>query len=143
MKISTRGRYALRVMIDIAEHNSGDFIPLKDIAGRQGISQKYLEGIMADLSKAGIIEGLHGKGGGYKLARDPENYTVGEILHLTEGDLAPVTCLEKSAAPCGRESECKTLSMWKDLYKLITGFFDGITLSDLIKKGETGGDYVI
>ena len=143
MKISTRGRYALRVMIDIAEHNNGEFIPLKDIAGRQGISQKYLEGITTDLSKAGIIEGLHGKGGGYKLARDPENYTVGEILRLTEGDLAPVTCLEKNAVPCGRASECKTLSMWEDLYKLITDYFDGITLSDLIKKGESGGDYVI
>lgn len=143
MKISTRGRYALRVMIDLAEHNHQTFLPLKEIALRQEISQKYLEGIMADLTKAGLLEGLHGKGGGYRLSRSPEAYTVGEILRLTEGDLAPVTCLEKNAAPCAISNRCKTLSMWKDFSKLVNSFFDGITLADLAKNGSEESDYVI
>lgn len=143
MKISTRGRYALRVMIDLAEHNSGGFLPLKEIALRQEISQKYLEGIMTDLSKAGLLEGQHGKGGGYRLSRAPEDYTVGEILRLTEGDLAPVSCLEAGAAPCGRSNRCETLPMWKDFYRLVNSFFDGITLADLAKNGADGNDYVI
>ncbi|MBE6530248.1 MAG: RrF2 family transcriptional regulator [Ruminococcaceae bacterium] len=143
MKISTRGRYALRVMIDLAEHNHQTFLPLKEIALRQEISQKYLEGIMADLTKAGLLEGLHGKGGGYRLSRSPEAYTVGEILRLTEGDLAPVTCLEKNSAPCAISNRCKTLPMWKDFSKLVNSFFDGITLADLAKNGSEGSDYVI
>ncbi len=143
MKISTRGRYALRVMIDLAEHNNGGYLPLKEIALRQEISQKYLEGIMADLSKAGLLEGLHGKGGGYRLSRAPEDYTVGEILRLIEGDLAPVSCLEKGAAPCELSNRCKTLPMWKDFYKLVNSFFDGITLADLAANGSFGNDYVI
>ena len=143
MKISTRGRYALRVMIDMAEHYGGEYIPLKDVAERQGISQKYLESITSDLSKAGILEGQHGKGGGYKLKREPESYTVGEILRITEGDLAPVTCLEKSAKACSFAGECRTLAMWKDYYALINEFFDGITVSSLMKKQTDGNDYVI
>ena len=143
MKISTRGRYALRVMIDLAEHGKGSYLPLKEIAVRQEISQKYLEGIMADLSKADLLEGLHGKGGGYRLARAPEDYTVGEILRLTEGDLAPVSCLEKGAAPCGLANSCRTLPMWKDFYQMVNSFFDGITLADLLQNGSFGNDYVI
>ncbi len=143
MKISTRGRYALRVMIDLAEHDNRGYLPLKEIAARQEISQKYLEGIMADLSKADLLEGLHGKGGGYRLARAPENYTVGEILRLTEGDLAPVSCMEKGAAPCALSNRCKTLPMWKDFYRLVNSFFDGITLADLSKNAAFESDYVI
>lgn len=132
MKISTRGRYALRVMVDLAEHKGEGFIPLKDVAERQEISQKYLESIMTDLSKAGVVEGVHGKGGGYRLNREPNEYTVGEILRLTEGDLAPIACLEGGAGGCERAESCRTLPMWKKLYRLIDDFFDGIALSDLM-----------
>ena len=143
MKISTRGRYALRVMIDLAEHYSGNYIRLKDIVERQEISQKYLEGIMTDLSKAGLVEGQHGKGGGYKLNRAPADYSVGEILRITEGDLAPIACLEQDAAYCARAQECRTLPMWRKLYKLINDFFDGVSLADLMREGDAGDDYVI
>lgn len=143
MKISTRGRYALRVMIDLAEHYSGSFIRLKDIVERQEISQKYLEGIMTDLSKAGLVEGQHGKGGGYKLNRAPADYSVGEILRITEGDLAPIACLEEGAEHCVRTQECRTLPMWKKLYKMINDFFDGVSLADLMREGSVGDDYVI
>ncbi|MCR4661873.1 MAG: RrF2 family transcriptional regulator [Clostridia bacterium] len=144
MKISTRGRYALRVIIDLAEHNSENYIPLKDIVSRQEISQKYLEGIMTDLAKAGLLEGQHGKGGGYKLKRSPEKITVGDILRLTEGDLAPISCLEKNAEPCSRVAECRTLPMWENFYNLVKNYFDGITIADLMKTNPTGGDnYII
>ncbi len=142
MKISTRGRYAIRVLVDMAENYKGDYIPLKDIVKRQDVSQKYLEGIMLILSKHDIVEGVHGKGGGYKLVRSPEDITVGEILRATEGTLAPVSCLEENAAPCKRAGTCKTLSLWRDFYKLINGFFDGKTLKDLMNATD-GGDYVI
>lgn len=137
MKISSRGRYALRVMIDLAEHIDGSYIPLKDIAERQEISHKYLESIMLDLSKAKLLDGRHGKGGGYKLNRIPEEYNVYEILQITEGDLAPVACLDDMAV-CNRAGECRTLSLWRGLYKLIKDYFSGITLADLMKKS---GDY--
>lgn len=143
MKISTRGRYALRVMVDLAEHYGKRYIPLKEIAARQEISQKYMEGIMADLSKTNLLEGLHGKGGGYRLARAPQDYTVGEILRLTEGELAPISCLEKGAPPCERANQCRTLPMWKDFYRMINTFFDGVTLAELVKNGDSGDDYVI
>lgn len=143
MKISTRGRYALRVMIDLAEHYNGNYIPLKDIVARQEISQKYLEGIMTDLSKAGLLDGQHGKGGGYKLIHSPDEYTVGAILRVTEGDLAPIACLEKDAEACLRAQECRTLPMWKKLYDLINAYFDSVTLADLMSQGAKGDDYVI
>ena len=108
MTVSTKGRYALRVMVDLAEHASGDYIPLKAVAGRQNISQKYLEAIMTSLSKAGLVEGAHGKGGGYRLCRPPENYSVREILEVTEGELAPVACLKKDAPPCDMAERCRT-----------------------------------
>lgn len=133
MMISTRGRYALRVMIDLAEHGECGYIPMKEVAKRQGISLKYLERIMPALSKNHLVEGVQGKGGGYRLSRLPKEYTVGEILRLTEGDLAPVACLECDAAECNRRSECKTLSMWRKFYEMTNTYFDGITLAELVK----------
>ena len=133
MMISTRGRYALRVMIDLAEHSNGGYTPMKDVAARQEISLKYLERILPVLAKNNLIEGIQGKGGGYRLTRPPEAYPVGEILRLTEGDLAPVACLENGSTPCGRSIECRTIEMWSRLNQLINDFFDGITLADLMK----------
>ena len=133
MMISTRGRYALRVMIDLAEHSNGGYIPMKDVAARQEISLKYLERILPVLAKNGLVEGIQGKGGGYRLTREPAAYPVGEILRLTEGDLAPVACLENGSTPCGRSIECRTFEMWNRLNQLINDFFDGITLADLMK----------
>ena len=143
MKISTRGRYALRVMIDLAEHNSENYIPLKDIVTRQDISQKYLEGIMTDLSKAGMLDGQNGKGGGYKLNRTPDCITVLDVLLVTEGDLAPIACLGSTAEPCLRAAECRTLPMWEKLYALIRDYFAGITLADLMQNTSAADNYVI
>ncbi len=134
MMISTKGRYALRVMIDLAEHCTGEYIPMKDMVSRQQVSQKYMERIMTMLSKAGFVEAVHGKGGGYRLNRSPEGYIVGDILRLTEGSLAPVACLECGAAPCSKANECRTLPLWKELDSRITGFLDSITIADLMKK---------
>lgn len=133
MIVSTKGRYALRVMIDLAENISDGFIPMKDIAARQQLSLKYLERIVPALSKNNLIEGVHGKGGGYRLTRSPEQYTVGEILRLTEGDLAPVSCLECSAEPCQRIDDCRTIAMWSKFNQLTNEYFDGITIADLMK----------
>ena len=143
MKISTKGRYAIRVMIDLAEHNSGEYIPLIDIANRQEISEKYLEAIVAVLSKSGFLQSLRGKGGGYKLARSPESYTIGSILRLTEGSLAPVACLEHQPNLCDRVAECPTIKMWEGLQKLINDYFDGITIADLVQQDNVGDNYVI
>lgn len=132
MLISTRGRYALRVIIDLAEHQNGSYIPMKDVAKRQDISLKYLEQILPVLAKNRLIEGVHGKGGGYKLTRLPQEYKVGDILRLTEGDLAPVACLECGAKPCERAKDCRTLSMWVRFKELIDDFFDGVTIADLM-----------
>ena len=140
--ISTRGRYALRVMIDLAEHGGGDFVPMKEVAARQEISLKYIERIMPLLTKENLVEGLHGKGGGYRLCRPPEDYSVGEILRITEGELAPVACLERGAKPCPRAAECRTLPMWKKYYAMTNEFFDGISIADLMKNGASC-DYVI
>lgn len=140
--ISTRGRYALRVMIDIAEHSSGDFVPMKEVAARQEISLKYIERIMPLLTKENLVEGQHGKGGGYRLCRPPEDYPVGEILRATEGGLAPVACLECGAKPCSRAAECRTLPMWQKYYAMTNAFFDGISVADLMQN-EASFDYVI
>ena len=129
---STRGRYALRVMIDLAEHKDEEHIPLKDIAERQGISKKYLEIIVKDLVKGGLISGVSGKHGGYSLTRSPEKYSVGEIVELMEGSFAPVACLEKGAEKCSRARGCKTVKMWKEFYKIEKDFFFGKKLSDLV-----------
>lgn len=134
MMISTRGRYSLRVMIDLAEHFGEGYIPMKEIATRQGISLKYLERFVPALSKSGFIEGVQGKGGGYRLTKKPEEYTIGEILRVVEGNLAPVSCLECGAEPCEREKECRTILMWKNLQKVINEYFDGITLKDLMRS---------
>lgn len=131
MIISTRGRYALRVLIDLAENGNGDYIAMKKIAERQGISLKYLERILPVLTQNGIIEGVQGKGGGYRLTRTPKEYKVGEILRLTEGDLAPVSCLQCGAEPCEKRSECRTFPMWMKLHGMIGDYFDSITLADL------------
>lgn len=143
MIVSTRGRYALRVMIDIAEHPNEPYIPLKSIAARQGISEKYLESILKILVQEHLLEGMRGKGGGYRLTREPDQYTVGEILTLTEGSLAPVSCLAQGAAPCRRMSSCRTYDMWKGLDDLIEDYFGKITLADLAAPDEAGNDYVI
>lgn len=134
MMISTRGRYALRVMIDLAEHGEDGYIPMKKVAERQGISLKYLEQIMPALSQNMLVEGIHGRGGGYRLCRPPEAYTVGEILRLTEGELAPVACLADGAETCSRKEECRTLPMWERFYDMINDFFDGITLAELLRE---------
>ena len=142
MLISTRGRYALRVLIDLAEHRSGEYIPMKEVAARQDISQKYLEQIMPLLTREGLVEGVHGKGGGYRLTREPDQYRVGDILRVTEGDLAPVACLESRAAPCERAAECRTLDMWRGFYELTKSYFDGITIADLMQT-DPQSDFVI
>lgn len=129
-------------MIDLAEHRSAGYVPMKEIAARQEISLKYVERIVPSLTKAKLLEGVHGKGGGYKLTKAPSDYTVGEILRATEGDLAPVSCLTHSAQPCPRACECKTLGMWKKYNDLTNEFFDSISLSDLLGT-EPPSDYVI
>ena len=134
MIVSTRGRYALRVLLDLAEHSSAAYIPMKDVTARQGISQKYIEQIMPVLVKAGFVEGVHGKGGGYRLARAPEDCPVGEILRLTEGDLAPVACLSCGAAPCERSADCRTIGMWTRFNEITNEYFDAISLADLLRQ---------
>jgi Rrf2 family iron-sulfur cluster assembly transcriptional regulator len=143
MMISTKGRYALRVMIDLAEHQTEGYIPLKEIAERQEISEKYLESILKSLVRDRMLTGLRGKGGGYRLSKSPELCTVGSVLRLTEGSLAPVSCLEEGAEPCPRMDGCRTLSMWKELDTLINDFFDGITVADLAASTAEGNNYVI
>lgn len=129
---STKGRYALRVMIDLASQNSDEFIPLKDIAERQDISKKYLEIIAKELVKGKIIEGASGKHGGYKLRRPADEYTVGEVIELMEGSIAPVACLADEDYECDRKSICKTLPMWEEFYKMEHDFFYNKKLSDLL-----------
>ena len=143
MLISTKGRYALRVMIDLAEHQGEGFIPLKAIAQRQGISEKYLESIMKLLVKAKLLNGLRGKGGGYQLTKAPEQYTAGSILRMTEESMAPVSCLESDAEACPRAAECRTLPLWKGLDKVINDYLDNFTLADLMHSDPDGYDYVI
>lgn len=134
MLISTKGRYALRVMIDLAEQNESERIPLKEIAERQDISQKYIEAIMTLLSKSGFVDAVHGKGGGYMLNRKPEDYKIGEILRLTEGTLSPVACLESGAVECPRKDKCRTLPLWTKLDELVEGYLDSVSLADLMKS---------
>ena len=130
--ISTRGRYSVRVLLDLAEHRNGGYIPMKEVAARQEISLKYLERIMPLLTQAGLVEGVHGKGGGYRLCREPEDYSIGEILHITEGDMAPVACLDGGANSCPRAGKCQTLPMWEKLDDLINGYLDSVSLADLL-----------
>ncbi len=143
MLISTKGRYALRVMADLAEHPSEGYIPLKEIAQRQEISEKYLEAIIKILVKARLLTGVRGKGGGYKLTRGPEQYTIGEVLRLTEETLAPVACREEAADVCPRAPNCRTLPVWKGLNRVINEYLDHITVADIIHSRDAGNDYVI
>ena len=136
--ISTRGRYAVRILLDLAEHADGALIPMKEVAVRQGISLKYIERIMPALRNSGLIESTHGIGGGYRLAKPPETVTLWEILSLAEGDLAPVACLENGAEPCGRAPICKTLPVWQVYYALTKDYFSNLTLADLLKQPESG-----
>ena len=136
MIVSTKGRYALRVMVRFALHGGEDYIPLKQIAEEESISQKYLESIMTTLSKAGFVDAVHGKGGGYRLNRKPSEYTVGSILKLTEGSLAAVSCTTQGPAACSRSTCCQTKPMWEKLDRMIDEFFEGVTLEDLLTENE-------
>ena len=144
MKVSTKGRYALRIMLDLAMHNSGELVPLKDIARRQGITLKYMEQIISPLSKAGFVQSLRGSSGGYRLARNPSDYTVGSILRVLEGPLAPTACLATDINECPRAESCPTISFWNGLNKVINDYVDSVTLEDLVNE-ETAlqSDYVI
>ena len=131
--ISTRGRYAVRVMIDLAEHGEEGFVPLKEVAERQEISKKYLEIIMKDMVAGGLVQGASGKGGGYRLCRRPEEYPIGEVLELMEGSLSPVACLTEGRTDCPRRAACRTLPLWEEYDRMVHDFFYGKTLADLIR----------
>ena len=133
MMVSTRGRYALRVLLDLCDSAPGTYVPMKEIAEREGISVKYMEQIMPVLVKNGLVEAVHGKGGGYRLAVAPSECRVGDILRLTEGGLAPVACLSCGAEPCQRYADCKTIGMWREFNRITNEYFNGITLADLLK----------
>ena len=143
MLISTRGRYALRILVDMAEHQTEGYITLKEVAQRQEISEKYLEAIVKDLVKNNILNGVRGKGGGYRLCRTPEQINVGEVIYCIEGGLAPVACLEGGAAPCPRASECRTLEFWRGLDDVIRRYTHSYTVADLMWRGQGGNDYII
>ena len=143
MRISTKGRYALRVLVDLAEHGAGGFIPLKEVAQRQEISEKYLESIVRALVRQGAVEGARGKGGGYRLRRAPEEINVGDVLRRMEGSLAPVSCLEEGAPPCARAAQCRTLGFWRGLDEAIRRYTAAYSIADLMEKGPAGNDYVI
>ena len=136
MIVSTKGRYALRVMVSFAQRGGEEYIPLKEIAEAEGISQKYLESIMTVLSKANFVDAVHGKGGGYRLNREPEKYTIGSILKLTEGSLSAVSCTTQGPAACSRTECCQAKPMWDRLDKMIDDFFEGITIADLLKDSK-------
>ena len=144
MKISTKGRYSLRMLIDLAEHKNSGFISLKDISERQGISKKYLEQLVTLLNRPDILRTNRGNKGGYMLAKDPSQYTIGQILRITEGGLSPVSCLEDTPNLCKRAGFCKTLPVWQGLENVINSYLDGITLADIIEAGKNGtGQYHI
>ena len=140
MKISTKGRYAVRLMLDLAQNDTGECIKVKDIASRQGISEKYLEQIIAILNKAGYVKSVRGAQGGYRLAKDPGEYTVGMILRLTEGSLAPVACLEEDYGECVRCDTCETLEVWRQLHEAIGQVVDGVTVADLLDGRKKGAE---
>ena len=143
MLISSRGRYALRMLADMAEHQTDGYVPLKEIAARQDISEKYLESIVKVLVKDGILVGLRGKGGGYRLSVSPDQITVGRVLRLTEESLSPVACLENGAAPCAKMADCRTLPMWQGLDKVIFEYLEKYTVADLVHTEQPGDNYVI
>lgn len=143
MLISTKGRYALRVLIDMAEHSTNEYIKLKDIAERQEISEKYLESIVKQLVVNKIVTGLRGKGGGYKLSKAPDEIKVGDILRIMEGSLAPVACMEETNLPCTWVGECRTREFWRGLNDVIRRYTDSFTIADLARTDNTGYDYII
>ena len=143
MMISTRGRYALRVLADLAEHPSDSYITLKEIAERQEISEKYLESIVKLLVKAGLLDGLRGKGGGYRLGRDPGEITVLEVLRAAEGPLAPVACLEEGSKTCPRAGQCRTLPLWQGLDELVNNYLSRYTIRDIASPNPDGLVYMI
>lgn len=143
MKISTKGRYAVRMLLDLAAHGGSGYVSLKDIAQRQEISKKYLEQIVTILNRADILQTSRGFQGGYKLAKSPDKYTIGMILRLTEGSLAPVSCLEQAPNKCPRSSSCPTLFIWQGLNDIINNYLDSITLQDILDKQVGGFDFVI
>ena len=143
MMVSTRGRYALRILVDLAENQRDGYVPLKEIADRQEISEKYMESIVKDLVRAGVLEGLRGKGGGYRLSRSPESIRVLDVLVLLEGTLAPVACLEENAKPCPRAAACRTLPLWEGLDRVVTEYLGRFTIQDLMRRETDGFDYVI
>ena len=143
MLVSTKGRYALRVMLELAQSDSTVYMPLPLIAEKQGISEKYLESIISVPSKAGLVDGLRGKGGGYRLKKSPDHYTVYSILSLTEDSLAPVACLEENASGCSRAGNCRTFKLWQGLDKVIHDYLESVTIADLMEQGAAGDDYVI
>lgn len=134
MMISTKGRYALRFLVDVAEHQGDGFVPLKDVAARQEISEKYLEIVVKELVKSGLLDAVRGKGGGYRLRRPPEEYSVKTVIELMEGPLAPVACLEPDRAACARRASCRTLPLWQGLDKLISDYLAQFTLADLCRE---------
>ncbi len=134
MMISTKGRYALRVMLDLADHNTGEYIPLKDIAHRQEISVKYLENILASLSRVNLVDAARGKGGGYRLAKTPADYSAGEIIRLAEGSLASVSCLKGEKKGCEKAGHCRALPLWQGLDQMIDQYLDSYSLADLQKQ---------
>mgnify|MGYP004480360433 FL=1 len=140
--ISTKGRYSIRILLDLAEHESGGYIPMKEVAARQEISLKYIERILPPLKAAGLIASTHGIGGGYRLTREPEDYTLWDILRVAEGDMAPVSCLQADAAPCSRAAECRTLPVWEGYYRVTKEYFSGITLANLMNTPQVD-NYVI
>lgn len=133
MRISTKGRYALRIMVDLAEHNTGEYIRLKDISERQQITLKYMEQIMPMLTRTGYVKSYRGNNGGYMLAKRPEDYTAGDILRVTEGSLAPIACIEDPSNTCERREICTTVAFWEGLWRVITEYTDSVTLADLVK----------
>ena len=143
MLISTKGRYALRLLTDLAEHQSDGYVSLKEVADRQEISEKYLEAIIRILVKDGILTGLRGKGGGYRLSQAPDQISVYRILQMTETSLAPVSCLEASSTPCTRMVDCRTLPLWQGLDQVISEYLNRYTIADLMQAGQPGDDYVI
>ena len=136
MMVSTRGRYALRVIIDLAENSGNGHVPMREVAERQGLSLKYLERILPLLVSANLVEGIHGKGGGYCLSKDPSKISVGEVLRITEGDIAPVACLENNAVECEHINDCRTLPVWKGLNDRINEYLDSVSIADLMKDKQ-------
>ena len=143
MMISTRGRYALRILVDLAEHQGDGYVTLREVALRQEISEKYLESIVKELVRAGILEGLRGQGGGYRLGAAPESINVLKVLELMEGSLSPVACLSEGSAPCPRAAACRTLPLWAGLDKLVSGYLSGFSIRDLMHREPDSFDYVI